>query len=237
MTDNTASTPSVDDLMRWRRIANGYHTMMLALCMVCGSVRSATRPRRRDYDSNTGELKCQTCGQSTLHALVTGASHDEERHTLALGLPARDGLLPDSKMMDAYRTRSGLPRNPRLQHIWSAKSERQAIADGAATLRAFCGEVVPAPRSADESSSIQSGDLAQRNTDYDHPDADGWIRQDCVNCLRVYNHNAAMRRRKTLSQLMIVAIAELQGAEKADRYDAHSAELIAALRAVHGEGR
>lgn len=231
---STMNPPTVNDLTQWRR--NGNYDSMLALCNECGAVRRTSRPRGRDHQRETGQLKCDACARITVHALIRGNDNDEARHALALGMPSPyTGKTASPKFMDDWRR--GMPRNPRLGHIWLESVERKAIEARAPKMRALCGEMVTTPKRAEDTNSVPLEDRAPRydERDWERTDADGWQYMECVNCVRVHNHMEAVRRRKTLADLMTTALAELLDRPRAGIYDAHSQALIDLLRAVHDE--
>lgn len=227
------TAPNLDDLMRWR--SNKNFASMLALCNTCGTVRQAKRPRGRDYDRQTGQLKCDHCSEITVHALIRGTSWDEEAHAYALGMPDENGNYATPALMD--RMRSGLPRNPRLAHIWMESVEKKAIEAGAPKMRTLCGDLVTTPERAEDTNRVPLEDRAPeyRERDWECADDDGWQYMECVNCVRVHNHLEAVRRRKTLGELMTTALAELLDRPRAGIYDPYSQRLIELLREVHGE--
>ncbi|MGW6035299.1 hypothetical protein ACWFOS_16735 [Gordonia terrae] len=231
----TASNqPTVEDLMRWR--SNKNSNSMLALCNTCGAVRQAKRPRNRDYERNTGQLKCIRCGKVTVHALIRGNSWDEQAHAFALGMPDAYGEYATPAQMDRWR--NGMPRNPRLSHIWMASIERKAIEAREPKMRALCGELVTTPKRAEDTSDVPLQDRKPpeySDRDWNRTDDNGWQYMECVNCVRVHNHMETVRRRDTLRKLMTTALAELLDKPRAAIYDQHSQRLIDLLRAVHGE--
>ena len=229
--------PTIADLQSWRQNKN--YDSMLAICMECGAVRRAKRPRNRNYDTNTGDLKCANCQKITAHSLVTGNSHDETRYARALGMPDDNGRTWDH-VIDEYR--EGFTVNPELDH-WYRVAERDAARErGETRIRAHCGEIIEiAPKGkgvtlAVGEAAIPTGDTLDGRS-YDPDDHGQWRKMDCPNCLRVINHNRAVSRRKVLAELMTTALAELLDRPRSHIYDEHSEALIAALKAVHGEGR
>ena len=231
----TTTVPTVAELLEERR--RHVYDLLLAICTVCAQTRQAKRPRNRDWSTQTGDLKCAACGTVTRHALVHGSSHDEHTWALAYGMPDDYGNVHSTEFMD--RARAGMKRNPQLSHIWYSSVEEKAIAAGAPMMRTLCGELVPTPANADETNSVPKTPLdpiaygqSRHRREFD---SDGWRIMECVNCLRVHNHGEAVRRRKQLAELMTTALAELLDPPRAGIYDDHSAALIDALRAVHGE--
>ena len=227
--------PTLDDLARWRAMKN--HRSNLAMCNTCGTVREAKKPRNYDCVTETGDLKCVNCDSITRHSLITGRNFDEQEYAIALGMPKYNGKTETAKQ-DLYRR--NFNTNPKLDH-WSYLSDRQAAYDrGESQVRALCGEmftyhsVKSHPGRAVQNSQVKpEGDTVTR--EYDPDDHGEWRAMDCPNCLRVWHNILAHRRRKKLTELMIVAIAEL-AKPQARLYDPHAEQLIEILRAVHGEG-
>ncbi len=227
------TVPTVAALLDARRHRS--FSLLLAFCTICAQPRSTTRPRNRDWNSEMGDLKCDACGKVTRHALIRGVSHDENRYALALGMPDSYNGKPNERFMDEYR--QGFQVNPELLHVWWVKDENAAKERGEQYVRAFCGEMTKIPPGEPQpytgTPGKPYGDTIDRS--YDPDDVGEWRRMSCVNCHRVENHLEAVRRRKVLASLMTTALAELLDPPRAGIYDDHSAALIDALRAVHGE--
>ena len=77
----TTIVPTVADVLEERR--RHVYDLLLAICTVCAQPRQAKRPRNRDYRTETGDLKCGSCGKVTRHALIKGLSHDERTWAFA----------------------------------------------------------------------------------------------------------------------------------------------------------
>lgn len=232
------TTPVTIGQLQRAREARDYR-LLLAVCMVCATTRSAKKPRNPDWRDRTGDLKCGGCDAITRHALITGSSDDERQLAFAYGMPDAYGNTTTHEIMD--RARAGMKRNPRLKHIWYVSVEEKAIAERAPYMRTLCGGLVPTPKSAEDTASVPQTTLdpiaygESRRMRYGEEDADGWRILQCVDCLRVHNHQEAVRRRKRLAELMTAALADLLKPLRADVYDAHSEALIAALEAVRGD--
>ena len=231
------TVPTIANILEARRRHSS--DLLLALCTICAQTRSARRPRNRDYRNSTGDLKCDACGAITRHALIVGSSHDEGSWAWVYGMPDAYGNTASDDVMD--RGRAGMQRNPRLSHIWYSSVEERAIAARAPMMRTVCGELVKTPASAEDTNHVPKAQLdpieygqSRHQREFD---SNGWRIMECVNCLRIHNHHEAVRRRKSLTELMTTALAELLDPLRAELYDQHSAALIEALKAVHGEAR
>lgn len=233
------SIPTVDALLEARRLHS--FSLLLAFCTICAQPRSTTRPRNRDWNSEMGDLKCDACGKVTRHALIRGVSHDENRYALALGMPDSYNGKPNERFMDEYR--QGFKVNPLLNH-WRWDNDAEKARDrGEDRVRALCGEMMKLsfpkgdnPGRTDGGRQVEPEGDTLDGRDYDPDDHGEWRYMDCPNCLRVWHHVLARRRRKTLATLMTTALAELLDPPRAGIYDDHSAALIEALKAVHREG-
>lgn len=225
------TTPVTIGQLQRARQAKDYR-LLLAICTVCATTRSAKQPRNKNWKNETGELKCATCQTITRHALVHGGDRDEREHALALGMPDEYGNF-DPRRMDAYdRSRT----NPKLLHVWWTKDEKAARERGERFVRAFCGQMAKIPAGEVQSYTGPSkkpyGDTLDGRS-YDPDDVGEWRRMSCVNCNRVENHLEAVRRRKRLAELMTTALAELLDPLRANIFDGHSEALIAALENIH----
>ncbi len=232
------TTPATIGQLQRARQARDYR-LLLAVCTVCAATRSAKRPRNTDWCDRTGDLKCGGCDAITRHALITGSSDDERQLALAYGMPDAYGNTSSHDIMD--RARAGMKRNPRLEHIWYISVEKKAIAERAPYMRTLCGGLVPTPKSAEDTASVPQTTLdpiaygESRRMRYGEVDADGWRILQCVDCLRVHNHQESVRRRKLLAELMTTALADLLKAPTTDIYDSRSEVLIELLQAAQGD--
>ncbi len=190
-----------------------------ALCCVCGNVRSCIRPRKhktencwlhypvdRDWHRETGELKCDSCGALTVHAILY-TEHDPRRdHAERLERIALGGVdpVPSAAIQERVRQRYRIGRkvNPHLRHLGWGKDYRAARAAGQSWFETLCGERQPLPpESATTSSRIglsKPSNEIREVYDDDAPDGLFWELQDCPDCLRVFNEYIAGWMREDL---------------------------------------
>lgn len=204
-----------------------------ALCCVCGAIRQCRRPKNyrrenrwlrdpvdRDWQRETGELKCAECGRITTHAIITGDDHAEKIHDAANGWQFK--CLEDNdhrRIMERYR--EGLPRNPYVHHLWWISDEEKARKAGESHLLAICRTEVPVPaRTPEERESSTAADELVAPREY--PDVDQedpktglwWYDVDCTDCLKLANAIALEYQRRELKKHLAAVV------EKVDKLDA-----------------
>jgi hypothetical protein len=205
-----------------------------ALCCECGSLRTCKQPRNyvaeradlQTWHRMTGDLKCDTCGRITRHALLRRSDEyrdsAEDYQRVALGGEPRSGLVDVDRARREYRL--GLPRNPYLKH-WRITAEAEAAWDsGEKTVVALCGETITVerdPRSTTLSSRGSTGELVEpeevRDMEYEDSETGlWWTEMDCVDCLRVANERRLERLRKELLADLLEVSACVQGLGAAD---------------------
>lgn len=218
-----------------------------ALCCVCGALRTCRRPRNyrrenrwllgpvdRDWSRETGELKCEACGEITVHAIITGSDHAEEIHKVAIGWT----LNAEADDRIRARWRQGRPENPYLHHIWWRVDEQEAREAGRSHFLALCKASVPVPRKRPDERdwSISSDELVAPSEfhDVDREDpATGlwWYDIDCVDCLRRSNAITLSRQRKLLKEHLAKVV------EKIDTIDPQTVSALLAQLASESEVR
>lgn len=218
-----------------------------ALCCTCGAIRTCQRPRNhqrenywlhRPVDLNwhreTGDLKCQQCGEITRHAILHPDDNDSfrdhaERVTrMALGGDDRCNVYEGDRIREAYR--QGRRANPLLDHVWSAADEEAARKAGKTTVVTYCGETA---KLSAKSNSLPSGgqlrpDPVRWDDEYEDPATGSWWRElDCVDCLRAANERRIAANRKRLKVWLIWLVRD-----PARVPDEHVETLIAAIESA-----
>lgn len=203
-------------------------TRVNALCCACGTVRTVSSDHRRPNDPEhassergkaegwrkTQSLKCDTCGNSTRHALLqpAAAPHrdwEEDRQRVILG--GRDGakypLVGEhlKQMRDEYFAQ--FPRNPKLSHrFWTGEAD-ELREQGETHMQALCGATAPIPRSFTKSSrdpgALHEPDRIDWDTEFEDPETGmWWVDMSCVDCLRVSNELERENRRVRAQELI-----------------------------------
>lgn len=202
-----------------------------ALCCICGTLRTCSRPRNHRQENfwlsrpidpkwhrETGDLKCETCGEITVHAIILPAgdafrNHAEELHRVATGW-AKPQVSDEYRRRIQERWRQGLPANPELHHIWWCSDEEDAREAGSTHFPAVCRVMIPLPeRDPDDRDTSLSGDELVAPRDYidvDREDVETglwWYDVDCVDCLALSNAVAVNRQRNRL-KLKLIELAQ-----------------------------
>jgi hypothetical protein len=193
-----------------------------ALCCVCGTLRTCRRPRNyryenywlhgtvdRDWHRETGDLKCDTCGRVTTHAIIlpTGDSfrdHAEKLRDAATGWVLK-ALTDEGHQRIQQRWREGLPRNPYTRHMWWISDEKKAREAGETHFLAICKERIAVPKKTaaerDSSTPIDAFVEPREFHDVDREDPETglwWFDMDCTDCLYRANAIALDEKRKAL---------------------------------------
>lgn len=203
---------------------------MKALCCICGSLRTCSRPRNhraenywmagpidRDWHRETGDLKCTACGRVTTHALIHPEGdrlRDHAEHMQLIALGWTNQRISDAKRLEIRRQyHDAFPRNPFIDHLWWKYDENEARKAGKATFPAMCGAMVPVPAEPCEGKTVTEFRAPEQLTDpdvmeYEHLDPDTglwWDVGDCVNCLHVRNDKLLRDRREELAKVLLKA--------------------------------
>lgn len=209
-----------------------------ALCCVCGELRSCERPRNhrednywlrkpvdRNWQRETGDLKCGECGKITRHALILPDGHWAQDHAEMMQRIATGNVhsrLNDSDLAEVRSNyRKGLPLNPNLNHFRYDSDAQEAWDAGRRTVTALCGATMPVERDpsvqkkykhkkgrADDDRQIKP--MVWRDQEYEDPDTGLWWDEiDCVDCLRVWHAELLRQRQAVLSKLMTEFLAAL----------------------------
>lgn len=192
-----------------------------ALCCECGTVRTCRRPRdyqRENYllyntvdptwNRETGRLKCDTCGQITVHAIILPEGyayrdHAEILRDLAHGW-VRSNVTAGALDRIREKWRQGLPRNPYLHHLWWTSDVEAARQAGETRMLAICKTEIDVPKKVKKSIRSYAADelvepLPFHDVDREDP-ATGlwWFDMKCVECLRRSNAIAIESQRRDL---------------------------------------
>lgn len=190
-----------------------------ALCCVCGNLRTCRRPRNYQRENRwlngpvdpswhreTGDLKCDVCGNITVHAIITGDNHAEEIRKAATGWHYKE-LDADGRHRVQERWRQGRLENPFLRHQWWTSDERAAREAGKTRFQAICMAEIPVPARTpeDRDRSYAHNELAAPSEfhDVDREDPETglwWFDVDCVDCLYRSNAIALEYQRKELQK-------------------------------------
>lgn len=193
-----------------------------ALCCVCGTLRTCSRPRNyrrenywlqgavdNDWHRETGDLKCVECGRVTTHAIILSAAdgfrdHAELLRKLATGWHSKKCTEADLARIQEH-WRRGTPQNPYKRHLWWVSDLEKARAAGQSHFRAICMAEIPVPQmqSKKGSTGYKSDEMVapKRFHDVDREDPDTglwWFDVDCVDCLYRSNEIALGKQRKAL---------------------------------------
>jgi hypothetical protein len=188
-----------------------------ALCCQCGHVRSFKQAKNTrgwfgsspDWHRALGDLKCDSCGDTTTHALllVDGVREDADaaRQRVALGGENLGGW--DAERARREYRRGNLPRNPYLHHRYWVNEARAAWAAGKREVVGLCGEPMemhydPDGPECDRRDPDELLEPAEVRSDQEYEDPETgrwWLDMDCVDCLRIAN---AIRLDRARQQLM-----------------------------------
>lgn len=194
---------------------------MQALCCTCGALRTCRRPRNRrvenrwlnqpidrDWHRETGELKCEFCGQVTVHAIITGSDHAEDIHKMAIGWQFKN-LTPETLQRVRDRWREGFPNNPYLHHLWWISDETAARAAGQTQVVTICKMSAPLPKKVTKPGTGVDRDVVMKPRDfhdveYEDPETGlGWYWMTCPDCLLRSNAIALDEQRKALKDKLL----------------------------------
>lgn len=211
---------------------------MEALCCICGSLRTCSRPRNHraenfwfkepvdlDWHRETGDLKCAECGRITTHALIypeadTLRDHAEMMQRVATG--NSHGHFNEDELVEVRKKyRQGFPRNPYVSHFWWDGDAKEAWAAGRRTVLGLCGEPMEIMRDpssvleeAKQSSYDSDGRQIQpkkvRDQEYEDDETGlWWTEMYCVDCLRVWHLELLRQRRELLAVRLTEFLADL----------------------------
>lgn len=208
---------------------------MKALCCICGSLRTCSRPRNHraenmwlkgpidlDWHRETGELKCDECGRITTHALIypdadSFRDHAEMMQRVATG--NSHGHFNEAQLAEVRsKYRQGFPRNPYVDHLWWPKEAQEAWDAGRSTVTALCGEQDKLRCDPSTVKSTASDDFDDRQIqpkevrDQEYEDESTglwWNHSRCVDCLRVWHLELLRQRREVLATRLTEFLAEL----------------------------
>jgi len=193
-----------------------------ALCCVCGTLRTCRRPRNyrrenywlhgpldRDWHRETGELKCAECNRITTHAIILPSGDNSRNHAENLRKAATGwtfkSLSDEGHCRVQQLWREGLPRNPRMRHLWWASDEKKARDAQQSVFPAICKAEIPVPKMQSRKGSKSYGldELIAPNrfheVDYEDPETGlWWYEVDCTDCLHRANVIALERQRDDL---------------------------------------
>lgn len=195
---------------------------MQALCCTCGTLRTCRRPRNyrrenrwlhqpidRDWQRETGELKCEFCGEATMHAIITGSDHAEDIHKMAIGWEFKN-MSPEVHRRVRERWREGFPSNPYLHHQWWISDETKAREAGETHVLTMCKMYVPLPRKVSKPGTGVDRDVFVgpevygREPEYEDPDTGlSWVWMTCPDCLRRSNAIALDEQRTALKNKLL----------------------------------
>ena len=228
-----------------------------ALCTMCGTLRTCKRARNYqpenywlnrpvdlDWSRELGDLKCETCGKVTTHALIHpdghwAADHAERIQRVALGDRKAYPRFQDERaakdlvrIIKRYR-QGNYPSNPFVFHRWWKSDENKAREAGQKWFPAMCGEPVEVP----EEHRFNGTDVTEleaptqvtdpERTEHENFDVETglwWTASGvCVNCLRVRNDWLLDKRRIEVATLLMKLAATI------DSLDAPTVHKLADL--------
>ncbi|ANE82241.1 hypothetical protein A7U43_25965 [Mycobacterium adipatum] len=204
---------------------------MKALCCVCGSLRTCSRPRNhraenywmagpidRDWHRETGDLKCADCGRVTTHALIhpeQDTLRDHAEQMQLIGLRWTNPRLSEAKQAEIRRQyHEAFPQNPYMHHRYWKNDERTAREAGRDMFPAMCGVMMPVPKQYRENGrDVTEFDAPEQLTDeemlnheaFDPETGMWWDVGDCVNCLHYRNAKLLRERREELAKVLLKA--------------------------------
>lgn len=191
-----------------------------AICCTCGTIRTCYRPRSnhqaenywlsgpvdRNWHRETGDLKCDTCGRTTTHALLIPEGdpfqdHAETLREYATGWSSNQlGTADKERIRKAWR--QGRDENPYLRHHWFVSDADKAREAGQTYFEAICKARIPVPktRSTNVTSAGNFTEPAEFH-DVDREDPETglyWYDGDCVDCLNRWNAIQREEKRNSL---------------------------------------